>query len=87
MSTETWNAWEKRIAPRLQDLEYCGNTIARHARHIQNAAGSLPVRPAWETKAQESLATAERELQIALAVVRAAKDQYANLPVMLEAAE
>jgi hypothetical protein len=46
------------------------------------------MRPAWEAMARESLVDAERELLIALAVVRAAKDQYDNLPIEIsEAAE
>ena len=51
------------------------------------AVGSLPVRTAWETKAMESLDAAERDLRVALAVIKTAKEQYGNLPVMAEAAE
>ena len=81
------DAWDQRIAPRLQDLEYYGNSIARCSRGIAMAVGSLPVRPAWETKAMESLDAAERDLRVALAVIKTAKEQYGNLPVMAEAAE
>jgi hypothetical protein len=79
--------WNQRIAPRLQDLEYCGSQIARYGRHIQNSVATLPIRPAWETKAHDALCTAEKELQIALAHVRTMKEQYEQIPVMSEAAE
>lgn len=74
--------WDKRIAPRLHDIEYSSNAIARHARYIQHNSQCLPSRPAWESKARDALNEAERELRIALAVVKTAQSFYDNLPVM-----
>lgn len=74
-------AWNKRIAPRLNDIEYSSNAIARHARYIQQNSQYLPCRPAWETKARDSLNEAERKLRVALAVVKTAQIAYDNLPV------
>jgi hypothetical protein len=79
--------WDRRIAPKLQDLEYCGNTIARHARHIEATIKNLDARPAWETKARDSLNQAEIELRIALAVVQMAQWRYDALQIISEAAE
>jgi hypothetical protein len=79
--------WDRRIAPKLQDLEYCGNTIARHARHIEATIRNLDARPAWETKARESLGQAEIELRTALAVVQMAQRRYDAMQVIAEAAE
>lgn len=81
--------WDKRIAPRLQDLEYCGNKIAYYARHIALNAQNLPCRPSWETLARDALETAEKDLRVALAVVQAAKEKYDTAPIgeTLQAAE
>lgn len=80
--------WDKRISPKLQDIEYCSSSIARNARHLQVAAHLLPARPEWLTKARDHLDAAERELRFALATVQAAKQRYDNsVPVILEAAE
>lgn len=74
--------WDQRIGPRLQDLEFSGESIARNSRIIQNCIGALPVRPAWESKAREALNNAEIELRMALAVVQTAQRAYDNLPVV-----
>lgn len=80
--------WDKRISPKLQEIEYCGSSIARNARHLQIAAHLLPARPEWLTKARDELDQAERDLRFALATVKAAKDRYDNcVPVIAEAAE
>lgn len=76
--------WDKRIGPRLQDLEYSGNTIARHARYIQANIKALPARPAWETLARDSLGKAETDLRVALAVVQAAQRQYDAMQIIAE---
>ena len=75
--------WDRRIGPRLQDIEYSGNAIARHARHIQEKTHALPVRPAWESKARNSLNEAEKELRVALAMVKTAQNAYDNLSVTI----
>ena len=80
-------AWDKRVGPKLQDLEYSGNTIARHARYIQANIKELPARPAWETLARDSLGKAEIELRTALAVVQMAQRQYDAMQIIAEAAE
>lgn len=74
--------WDKRIGPRLNDIEYSGNAIARHARYIQDRTTTLPARPAWESKAREVLNEAEIELRMALAVIQVAQKEYDNLPVL-----
>lgn len=79
--------WDKRIGPRLQDIEYSSKTIARHARYIQANARNLPARPAWETLARAALDDAEAELRIGLAVVQATRSHYDALQVIAEAAE
>ncbi len=78
--------WDEKIAPRLQALEYSGLRIAEHAAMVQRAA-SFPCRPAWDTLARDALNKAEEQLRVALAVVKAAQEQYDNAPVMYEAAE
>ena len=84
MSKQTLDEWDHRISPKLQDLEYCSGKIAFHTRCIQSAAATLPMRPAWQTKARESLSEAEKELRIALAVVQAARRRYDDAPIMIE---
>jgi len=79
--------WDKKIAPRLQDIEYSGNTIARHARYIQANAEALPARPAWEAKARESLGQAEIDLRTALALIQMAQRRYDAMQIISEAAE
>lgn len=76
--------WDKKLGPRLQDLEYCGSRIAFYARHIQALISTLPIRPSWESLARCELNNAERELRVALAIVKAAQKLYDDAPVVTE---
>lgn len=80
MNTQDW----QRIGPRLHDIEYYTQALTGNVRMIQLAAQSLPARPAWGTMAREELGKAEQQLQIALAVVRGAREIYDRLPVIVE---
>lgn len=82
----TLQEWDRHIAPRLGDIEYYSNSIIRQAHTIQLYAQLLPAKPYFETRAHSSLAKAEQELRLALSVVKAAKEQYEQLPE-LQAAE
>ena len=79
--------WDKRIDIKLQDLDYCSGKMAFYSRHIQFLAQTLPMRPAWQTKARDELNKAETELRIALSIVQAAQRSYDHAPVIVEAAE
>lgn len=76
--------WDKRIAPRLNKVQGAAGWLEYHAKQLQTAIGGLEARPAWETLAREYLNSAERELMVALAVVRATRDIYDNLPVLVD---
>jgi hypothetical protein len=79
--------WDRRIAPRLNKVQGAAGWLEYHAKQLQAAIGGLEARPAWETLAREYLNSAERELLVALAVVRATRDIYDNLPIIVEHAE
>ena len=78
------NDWDRRIAPRLNKVQGAAGWLEYHAKQLQGAIGGLEARPAWETLAREYLNRAEQELMVALAVVRATRDSYDNLPVIVE---
>jgi len=79
--------WDKRIAPRLNKIQGVAGWLEHYAKNLQSAVAGLDARPAWETLAREYLNNAERELMVALAVVRATRDVYDNLPVLVAHAE
>ena len=76
--------WDKRIAPRLNKIQGASGWLAYYAKDLQSAINGLSARPAWETLAREYLNNAESELMMALAVVRATRDTYDNLPIIIE---
>ena len=76
--------WDRRVAPRLNKVQGAAGWLEYHAKQLQAAIGGLDARPAWETLAREYLNKAEQELLIALAMVRATRDTYDNLPVIVE---
>lgn len=80
MNAQDWS----RIAPDLERIERYASHLANDAKSLQLAAQSLNARPAWETLAREKLNEAERDLMLALAVVRGARDVYDRLPVIVE---
>ena len=76
--------WDTKIAPNLNKIQGASGWLAHYARDLQHAAEMLPARPAWGTVAREFLNDAERELILALAIVRTTRDRYDNLPVIVE---
>lgn len=76
--------WDKRIAPRLNKVQGSAGWLEYHAKQLQAAIEGLDARPAWNTLASEYLNKAEHELMIALAMVRAVRELYNNLPVLVE---
>jgi len=80
----TLDEWDRRIAPRLNKIQGASGWLSHYAKDLQSSINGLSARPAWETLAREYLNTAERELMMALAVVRATRDIYDNLPIIIE---
>ena len=81
MNLETY---DKTVAPPLMKIESGCGWLTYYAKTIQSAVGVLPARPANETLARAGLNLAEQELMIALASVRAVRDIYDRLPVIIE---
>jgi hypothetical protein len=81
MNLETY---DKTVAPPLSKIESGCGWLTYYARNIQSAVNVLPARPANETLARAGLNLAEQELMIALASVRAVRDIYDRLPVIIE---
>lgn len=80
----TLNEWDKRIAPRLNKIQGVSGWLSYYAKDLQSAVTGLEARPAWTTLAREYLNEAEKDLMIALSVVRAARDVYDDLPIIVE---
>ncbi len=73
--------WDRHVAPYLWSIEYRARWAASNARDAAAAVQMLPARPAFETRAEEMLETAETELSHALEIVRAARRKYDEAPI------
>lgn len=65
--------WDQTIGKNLQFIEAGAEMAARHAR-------MLPLKPAFETKAQDELAQARKVLESALQKIIAAQTAYESKP-------
>lgn len=84
----TLTSWDREIAPYLRLIESAGKRVVSGAHDIGRALPMLRTRPEFLTRAEDSLADAEKKLAEVLAQVQAARAQYAALPVQrLVAAE
>lgn len=75
---------DKKVAPTLNKILGAAGWLNYYAKDLQGAVKALPARPVWETLARDSLTAAETELMLALAMVRATRDIYDKLPVIVE---
>jgi hypothetical protein len=66
--------WREKVSKHLQFIEAGSQMAVRHAE-------MLPLRPSFETKAEDDLAKARKALEAALANVIAAQAVYSNKPV------
>jgi hypothetical protein len=71
--------WDRTVSPHLQFIEAGCEMAARHA-------GFLPVRPAFESKAEIELARTRKVLETALANIIKAQERYASKPEECDAA-
>jgi hypothetical protein len=81
MNLETY---DKTVAPRLMKIESGCGWLSYYAKDIQSACKMLPARPHNETMARDCLNLAEKELLVALSLVRAVRKIYDDLPVIIE---
>lgn len=66
--------WREKVSKPLQFIEAGAEMAARHAQ-------LLPIKPGFETKAEDELAKARSVLESALANIIAAQAIYANKPM------
>jgi hypothetical protein len=78
--------WDRDVAPYLHSIEYNARQVGSFTRSVMSVVSLLKARPTWETRAEFELAAAERELEAALLAIRHAREEYANKPVIVEAA-
>jgi hypothetical protein len=65
--------WEKKVSPHLQFIEAGAQMAARHAR-------ALPLRPGFESLAEDELRKVREVLQSALTQVIVAQAAYRETP-------
>lgn len=70
----TLEDWDTKVRPHLNFIRSGAEMAARHARQ-------LPLRPAFETKAQSDLAEARAILETALQQIIAAQTTYESKPM------
>jgi len=70
----TLQDWDTKVRPHLNFIRSGAEMAARHARQ-------LPLRPAFESKAQDELAEARMVLEAALKQIVTAQETYANKPL------
>ena len=87
-TASTLKSWDREIAPYLRLIESAGKRIVAGAHDVGRGLPMLRSRPEFLTRAEDALEDAETKLTEVLAQVRAARTQYAALPVdRLQAAE
>jgi len=87
-TASTLTSWDREIAPYLRVMESGSKRMVAGAHDIGRVLPMLRSRPEFLTRAEDALAEAETKLTEVLAQVRAARTQYAALPVQrLVAAE
>ena len=69
--------WDTKVRPHLNFIRSGAEMAARHARQ-------LPLRPAFETKAQDELAEARAVLEAALQQIVTAQVEYEAKPLETE---
>jgi len=69
----TLQDWDTKVRPHLNFIRSGAEMAARHARQ-------LPLRPAFESKAQDELAEARTVLETALQEIIAAQAAYESKP-------
>jgi len=79
--------WDKRIAPRLQNIEHCASKLDYYAAMVEEELKNLPMRPVWLTRARDTLSTSQKALVKALEANTSAIEKYDDLPVMIESFE
>lgn len=81
--------WDE-VWPTLRQIARNAGIASTAAAMAAKLTAHLPARPDFETNAEDVLAEAEEQLRVALAAVKAAREQYEgkpveNLPIMLAA--
>jgi hypothetical protein len=69
----TLQDWDTKVRPHLNFIRSGAEMAARHARQ-------LPLRPAFESKAQDELTEARTVLEAALQKIIAAQAEYESKP-------
>jgi hypothetical protein len=70
----TLQDWDTKVRPHLNFIRSGAEMAARHARQ-------LPLRPAFESKAEDELAEARAVLEAALKQIVTAQATYASKPL------
>jgi len=70
----TLQDWDTKVRPHLNFIRSGAEMAARHARQ-------LPLRPAFESKAQDELAEARAVLEAALHQIKVAQVTYESKPL------
>lgn len=70
----TLQDWDTKVRPHLNFIRSGAEMAARHARQ-------LPLRPAFEAKAEDELAEARKVLEAALQQIVAAQASYEAKPI------
>ena len=77
----TLREWDQLVAPILQRITSSALICRDRARSITLEVAILQSRPAWLTKAQDTMKEAKRELQEALARIESAEKAYQAIEV------